>query len=273
MEYINLDLAERAETTGHSFKGNQLKWRQGDIWYKADYMGYEGLAEVIVSDMLDWSDAPEHVRYEPVMIQYGGRMMRGCQSRNFLKDGEELVTADRLFRLYTGKNLTQELARFQEVEERILYLVENMAELTGLQGFGAYLTAALEIDAVFLNEDRHTNNIAVIYNRETEGYRYCPYFDHGLSMFSDTTTDYTMDIPTMDCWSRIKAKPFSMDFDEQLDAAEDLYKRQIRFWFDDREIRGEMEKMDGIYPPEVLRRVETVLYQQKRKYGHMFVRR
>lgn len=27
-----------------SSKGNQLKWYRDDIWYKADYMGYEGLA-------------------------------------------------------------------------------------------------------------------------------------------------------------------------------------------------------------------------------------
>lgn len=26
-----------------SSKGNQLKWRNEDIWYKADYTGYEGL--------------------------------------------------------------------------------------------------------------------------------------------------------------------------------------------------------------------------------------
>ncbi len=270
MEFINLDLAERTETLGHSSKGNQLKWRQGNIWYKADYMGYEGMAEGVISDLLRRSDAPEHVLYEPVMIQYGGNMMRGCQSRNFLKEGEELVTADRLFRLYTGKNLTQELTRFQDVKERILYLAENVEELTGLQDFGAYLSAALEIDAVFLNEDRHTNNIAVIYNRETESYRLCPYFDHGLSLFSDITTDFTMDIPTMDCWSRIKAKPFSRDFDEQLDGVEALYGKQIHFRFDDKDIRVEIEKMDGIYPQGQVKRVETVLYQQKRKYAYLF---
>ena len=28
-----------------SSKGNQLKWENAGIWYKADYTGYEGLAE------------------------------------------------------------------------------------------------------------------------------------------------------------------------------------------------------------------------------------
>ena len=29
-----------------SSKGNQLKWENDGIWYKADYTGYEGLADI-----------------------------------------------------------------------------------------------------------------------------------------------------------------------------------------------------------------------------------
>ena len=29
-----------------SSKGNQLKWENDGIWYKADYTGYEGLADL-----------------------------------------------------------------------------------------------------------------------------------------------------------------------------------------------------------------------------------
>ena len=35
-----------------SSKGNQLKWRRDNNWYKADYSGYEGLAEYVVSELL-----------------------------------------------------------------------------------------------------------------------------------------------------------------------------------------------------------------------------
>ncbi len=34
----NLYIRER-----QSSKGNQLKWKQDGIWYKADYTGYEGI--------------------------------------------------------------------------------------------------------------------------------------------------------------------------------------------------------------------------------------
>lgn len=39
-----------------SSKGNQLKWERNHIWYKADYTGYEGLAEylkVLPKDIYD----------------------------------------------------------------------------------------------------------------------------------------------------------------------------------------------------------------------------
>ncbi len=39
-----------------SSKGNQLKWLNDEIWYKADYAGYEGLAEYTVSGLLQYSN-------------------------------------------------------------------------------------------------------------------------------------------------------------------------------------------------------------------------
>ena len=35
-----------------SSKGNQLKWENDGIWYKADYTGYEGLTEYMISHLL-----------------------------------------------------------------------------------------------------------------------------------------------------------------------------------------------------------------------------
>ena len=36
-----------------SSKGNQLKWENHYIWYKADYTGYEGLSEYVISHLLE----------------------------------------------------------------------------------------------------------------------------------------------------------------------------------------------------------------------------
>ena len=56
MEIIDLSKLEPQETLNHTSKGNQLKWKCDGYWYKADHMGYEGLAETIVSAMPEKSN-------------------------------------------------------------------------------------------------------------------------------------------------------------------------------------------------------------------------
>ena len=48
MEQIRLDHQLPVKKTDHTSKGDQLKWKIGNIWYKSDYMGYEGLSETLV---------------------------------------------------------------------------------------------------------------------------------------------------------------------------------------------------------------------------------
>ena len=46
MEIRNFDAYSPLHKSGHTSKGDQLKWKIDDRWYKADYMGYEGLSKV-----------------------------------------------------------------------------------------------------------------------------------------------------------------------------------------------------------------------------------
>ena len=118
-------------------------------------------------------------------------------------------------------------------------------------------------------EDRHTNNIAVIYNEETQKYELSPFFDQGLSMFADINQDYPIDQSLEYCLGKIEAKPFSSDFDIQLDAAEELYGIQIGFQFTFKDIQIYLQKNSENYPREVIRRVEQLLRRQMRKYGYL----
>ena len=140
-----------------------------------------------------------------------------------LKANQVLIPLEKLYRRYTGESLAVKLSDFADVSERIQYLVTQVEEITKIDNFGAYLTAMLEIDAFFMNEDRHTNNIAVIYNEKTQKYELSPFFDQGLCMFADINQDYPIDQSLEYCLEKIEAKPFSSDFDIQLDAAEELY--------------------------------------------------
>ena len=59
---IDLTNTEIKDENRQSSKGNQMKWLKNDVWYKADYTGYEGLAEYIVSYLLKPHYAPPPVK-------------------------------------------------------------------------------------------------------------------------------------------------------------------------------------------------------------------
>ena len=269
MERITF-LQDYMKIEGHfSSKGNQWKWNDGTWWYKADQLGYETLTETVVSHLLTHSTIENHVIYEPVIIDYHGRELLGCRSRNFLRQSEELITLERLFRQNTGMSLSKEISYFSDVKKRIEYTVDHVVNYTGLEDFGAYLTKMLEIDAFFLNEDRHTNNIAVIYDLKSREDRYCPYFEMGLSLFADIKKDFPLEKPLEECRKRIIAKPFSRDFDEQMDAANELYGGYLKFTVSKNEMVREVEKWDLPYEEELLKRAGEVLRYQAGKYLYM----
>lgn len=285
MEVVEMRKANIDTGVGHSSKGNQLKWEQDGWWYKADAFGFESLAEVVVSRLLLQSSIPETVVYEPVMIRYQGKEYRGCRSRNFREDKEELIPLERLARSYSSFGLAKQMARMAGARERVAYVEELVRNVTGMEGFGAYLAKLLEIDAFFLNEDRHTNNIALLYNNETKEYRVCPFFDMGLSLFSDTREAYPMGMDFMERRARIEAKPFDRDFDEQLDAANKLYGCHLKFAFPRRRIAKVVEELKEEflltaedvqdskkcgYTDEEFARVEETLRYQAGKYLYMF---
>ena len=269
MERIDLDAVIREPDQGHTSKGDQPKWQWKGKWYKADYMGYEALSEVLISRLLKRSNVSGFAEYGPVRIRYQGRELPGCVSDNFRDKDEILVPLERLHRAYMGRGLAETLGKLKEAKERIRYTADFMERTTGLTGAGEYLTLLLELDAFFLNEDRHTNNLAVIRNEKTMEFRYCPVFDNGLALLSDLN-EYSLDQDIYDCIGRVHAKPFSRYFEEQVDAAEELYGMQLHFFFSKKEISRELEFAGELYDEKICRRAEQVLFEQMRKYRIFF---
>ena len=253
-----------------SSKGNQLKWENAGIWYKADYTGYEGLAEYMISHLLRKSTLEENefVCYELEQIKYGTVIYNGAKSKNFLNEDWQIITLERLFGNFFGESLYKALYRIPEHEERLQFLVQQVERMTGLQNFGIYMNKLLTIDALFLNEDRHTHNIAVLMNGKG-GYTYCPIFDNGLALLSDIN-DYPLDKDVYDYIRRVQAKPFDLDFDVQVEAAEELYGMQLKLSFSRKEISKELKFVTELYGEKIYRRVEQVLFEQMRKYQIYF---
>ena len=118
------------ETAEHTSKGNQLKWYQDGWWYKADAFGYESLAETRVTRLLKETVWTDYVCYEPVTVDWNGRLYRSCRSQSFLRQGEELLPLEKLYRSVTGFSLAEQLAHMHEVDQRVAHAVEFVENLT-----------------------------------------------------------------------------------------------------------------------------------------------
>ena len=214
-----------------SSKGNQEKWydQVSDLWYKLDQFGYEALAETVISTVLEQSniqtDTPfTFVRYHMERLRVHGRERTGCSSKNFLQPDQALITINRLLSSYLGKPLREKLVHLPSDKKRIAYLAEATAELTGLELFPQYLTLLFEVDALFCNDDRHLNNIAVI--EQNGKFDYCPIFDNGAGLLSNTQLSQ-MDILPPALISALQARPFNTTFTRQMNTARSLYGMQL----------------------------------------------
>lgn len=253
-----------------SSKGNQMKWTTNSVWYKADYTGYEGLSEYIVSHLLEKSslERSSYEVYQTEKIKYKYVEYLGCSSKDFLPKGWQMITLERLFQNSFGHSLNKNIYNIVDPKERLNFLVTQVIKITGLKDFGAYMSKLLTIDALFLNEDRHTHNIAVL--MDIKGlYQYCPIFDNGGCLLSDTTLDYPLSIETELLMKNVESKTFSRSFDEQLDAAEALYGRNIKFNFNIKEVEKLLDA-EAFYSVEIKERIKQILSLQTRKYQYLF---
>ncbi len=266
---IDLTNIEKEKIENHTSKGNQPKWRVDNKWYKADHMGYEALAEYVVSELLKKSNVENFVVYDLVEIEYDNKISVGCVSDNFRKDHEMLIPIEKLHRQYFGKGLADTLADKQGTEDKIIYTVKFIEKITGLENVGEYFSVMLAVDTFFLNEDRHTNNIAVIRNEKTKKFRFAPIFDNGLSLLSDTN-DYTFDCDVYDNIKKVSAKPFDRSFDEQLTVVEELFGSQLELNFTRTDVYNIIDSLKNVYDEKIVQRVETILLQQMRKYQYLF---
>ena len=265
---IELTENELYDDGRNSSKGNQLKWKKNGFWYKADYTGYEGLAEYIVSHLLKYSDLSpdEYVLYETEEIKYKNTVMLGCKSQDFLKSNEQLITVERLFKNQTGKSLSSIIWKLPE-EDRAEAIVNEIGYISGIDDYGKAFLKMMTVDALFLNEDRHTHNIALI----EKGGKYfsSPIFDNGAAVLSDTTLDYPLGADIYLLINDCKAKTFNSDFVEQLSSTEKLFGKGPRFRFGWKEVEELLDR-EPYYSEETKNRVGKIIMEQRRKYQYLF---
>ena len=222
---LNIKLTTDKKIAETSSKGNQEKWLENGTWYKLDQFGYEALTEVMTSKLLEHSNIESEtpftfVRYEMKKVKVHGRERTACASKNFLKNGQSILTVNALFRQLSNQPLTKQLGKLSSDKKRMEYLVRSVTEMTGLTDFGTYLATLFAVDALILNDDRHLNNIAVI--EENGKFSYCPIFDNGAGLLSNMQILRT-DIEPKGLMKSLTASPFGMTFNRSLSTSRTLF--------------------------------------------------
>ena len=161
-------------TSGTS-DGTQDKYFKDGLWFKLDRYGGEGLAERAASLLLKESGlSPDlFVEYKPCLIN--GKS--GCYSRNFLKENESFITLYRLYKNVTGRDLAAVCSKM-DYDDAIEYTINFTKEHTKLD-IREYLANTFCLDMLILNEDRHFNNLGMIFDEKK--FRIGPIFDNGKS--------------------------------------------------------------------------------------------
>lgn len=237
-------------------KGNQSKILENNYWYKADALGFEGMSEFVVSTMLDFTDVP-HARYELCKFKLNNREFVGCKSKNFLKSDEELISLLKVLRIEFGYDVTKIGLPLEQTIEKIITDVQSL----GVKGFDQYLADTLVIDALTLNDDRHFRNLALIKNNT---YSVAPIFDNGGAFLSD---EYSYNNNTN--LEDVQAKPFSIDFDEQVTAIEHIKTSQIKVPSADVILNKVKTKCLDFYTEKQFTQVERVLRARLRTYNYL----
>ena len=132
-----------------SSKGNQFKWKQSGIWYKADYAGYEGLAEYMVSHLLQLSDMDddEYILYKPIQIKYKNREFCGACSNDFIENDWQIITLERLFLQIHGMSFYESILLARKVFK------ENLEQKINKYNFEIWYIKKIDGKIVSLSPD------------------------------------------------------------------------------------------------------------------------
>lgn len=194
-----------------SSKGTQTKYYSEGYWYKRNSQGYEGMAEVLVTEVLRCSNLEQYAEYESCLING----VPGCRSKSFLKQTESLLSFHRLYDLYGHGTLFEQIRLYDKVSDRIDFVVDFIYENTSLD-VTQYLSQILTLDMLTLNDDRHFNNLAIIADAENNEFRCAPIFDNGGALLS-SYSKYPFDNCLEKNIEQVIAQPFSINFEMQVE--------------------------------------------------------
>lgn len=200
-----------------SSDGCSPKYTNNRIWIKVDSLGYEALAEVIVSRAVS-ALGFDCIEYHPCFFVIGDYAYSACSSASFMQSGlQEVTLGHELCRLTGFANLyalMQHINGMSSVKDRINFVVYSLKSCIDPDVFMRYLAGLLWIDSLVYNGDRHLHNILLFRNQDR--LNLAPYFDFGDSLLSNTSFKFPMKMTVAYGVYKVKSKPFSSSFEKQV---------------------------------------------------------
>ena len=241
---VSLGKTHRIASSGS--KGNQRKWYKDSTWYKADFLGYEGLAEHICSCLLESSNVKAFAKYQAVLIQEldgpKEELLPGCMSPDF----GNIITGDTLLLQLPEKHNVW-LNPTGLVWTDLLLFCEGIRLYFGAD-IVCEMKQMLSFDIIVGNEDRILRNFGL---QETDGvFAFAPLFDHGLSLLSDTKSP-----ERSSSLSEITFRPFGCSREDGLEFLRDA------------PLRCDMKKFESlcqnipVYPQKTIDRALSILWK------------
>ena len=221
---IYVDVSDRFKLQATT-KGNQIKWHRGNLWIKADSMGYESIAEYLSTILESYIRGLKYVKYDLCTVKETGtgkmKTYNCCVSESFLTGSEYIVSAQRMIYAILGTEKAKDLVVKRTGVDLLAHTIEICSRCTGIDELTIYkyLSTICKLDAITLNEDRHLNNIAFIYDGKK--YRLAPIFDNGMGLLADTES-FPLNKGYSVWMQSVRARPFCSDFIEQALLFEDF---------------------------------------------------
>ena len=251
--------------------GEQAKFKLGNQWIKLDNVAANGdyihegshtaLAEVVSSGIAIMSNFtnPCPVEYHAQQVQMNNISYVACRSSDFLHDGETIITADDMAQKINEKNGNR------------MDMPEQLYELTDMEkvcNFKEYYNKMVLFDALVLNQDRHTNNIAFI--RDVSGnIKNANLFDNGAAFLSDHSW-YGLDAGVEENIKKAAPRLFWKSFDESVEYVRKTSNTTFKTAFCENDLENVFSTFETLYPEIVFDTVREIFEIQKQKYPEMF---
>lgn len=231
MQEIEIDKKYLVYTSSSS-KGMIPKYYKDGKWYKLSQFGYESKVEYIISELLKSSNIKGFVEYEECKVN--GR--NACVSSSFLSEKESFKSFKRLYNIYTGNYLQEDILVYRDVKSRVDYVIDFFFH-TFQMDITEYLRNILWLDYITLNDDRHFGNLGMIFNMESGSVRVAPIFDNGGGLLSNYS-NYDLFDTIEENIEKVVGAPFSGSLRAQAMLFENPYQFDCSFLEHIEECRG-----------------------------------